>query len=138
MTETLKVTLDRRDTLAVVFTEGYINNQGGEEIARVAYELIAQPRRKSVAAEGLFLPQVLVMPRVDRSTTRSDRLTEDCQQLVKQLMIAARLTRKPQQLLPVLGIDLVCQRRHHGQPRERGPPRRFLRRGRRPRTEQDP
>jgi anti-anti-sigma factor len=40
MTETLKVTLDRRDALAVVFTEGYINNQGGEEIARVAYELI--------------------------------------------------------------------------------------------------
>jgi anti-anti-sigma factor len=24
----------------VVFTEGYINNQGGEEIAKVAYELI--------------------------------------------------------------------------------------------------
>jgi anti-anti-sigma factor len=40
MTETLKVTLDRREALAVVFTEGYINNQGGEEIARVAYELI--------------------------------------------------------------------------------------------------
>ena len=40
MTETLKVTLDRRDGLAVIFTEGYINNQGGEEIARVAYELI--------------------------------------------------------------------------------------------------
>ena len=40
MTETLKVTLDRRETLAVVFTEGYINNQGGEEIAKVAYELI--------------------------------------------------------------------------------------------------
>ena len=40
MTEMLKVTLDRRDDLAVVYTEGYINNQGGEEIARVAYELI--------------------------------------------------------------------------------------------------
>jgi anti-anti-sigma factor len=40
MTETLKVTLDRRDGLAVIYTEGYINNQGGEEIARVAYELI--------------------------------------------------------------------------------------------------
>ncbi len=40
MTETLKVTLDRRDDLAVIYTEGYINNQGGEEIARVAYELI--------------------------------------------------------------------------------------------------
>jgi len=40
MTETLKVTLDKRDALAVIYTEGYINNQGGEEIARVAYELI--------------------------------------------------------------------------------------------------
>ncbi len=40
MTETLKVTLDRRDGLAVIYTEGYINNQGGEEIAKVAYELI--------------------------------------------------------------------------------------------------
>ena len=40
MTETLKVTIDRREPLAVIYTEGYINNQGGEEIARVAYELI--------------------------------------------------------------------------------------------------
>jgi anti-anti-sigma factor len=42
MTESLKLTIDRRDGLAVVQTEGYINNQGGEEIARVAYELIDQ------------------------------------------------------------------------------------------------
>jgi anti-anti-sigma factor len=40
MTENLKVTLDRREELAVIYTEGYINNQGGEEIARVAYEVI--------------------------------------------------------------------------------------------------
>jgi len=40
MTEMLKVTVDRRDRLAVIYTEGYINNQGGEEIARVAYSLI--------------------------------------------------------------------------------------------------
>ena len=40
MTETLRVTLDRRDDLAVLYTDGYINNQGGEEIARVSYELI--------------------------------------------------------------------------------------------------
>jgi anti-anti-sigma factor len=39
MTESLKLTIDRRDGLAVVQTEGYINNQGGEEIARVASEL---------------------------------------------------------------------------------------------------
>jgi anti-anti-sigma factor len=40
MTESLNVTVDRRDGLAVIYTEGYINNQGGEEIARVAYKLI--------------------------------------------------------------------------------------------------
>ena len=40
MTEMLKVTVDRRTPLAVIYTEGYINNQGGEEIARVAYDLI--------------------------------------------------------------------------------------------------
>lgn len=40
MTESLNVTVDRRDGLAVLYTEGYINSQGGEEIARVAYKLI--------------------------------------------------------------------------------------------------
>ena len=40
MTEMLKVTVNRRNALSVIYTEGYINNQGGEEIARVAYELI--------------------------------------------------------------------------------------------------
>ena len=40
MTETLKLNVDRRDGLAVIYTEGYINNQGGEEIARAAYDLI--------------------------------------------------------------------------------------------------
>ena len=42
MTEALKVRLDLRDELAVIYTEGYINNQGGEEIARVADEAMAQ------------------------------------------------------------------------------------------------
>ena len=42
MAEALKVRLDLRDELAVVYTEGYINNQGGEEIARVADEAMAQ------------------------------------------------------------------------------------------------
>jgi len=42
MTESLKLTVDRRDALAVIHTEGYINNQGGEEIARVAYLLIEE------------------------------------------------------------------------------------------------
>ncbi len=40
MTEGMKLTVERRDGLAVIQTDGYINNQGGEEIARVAYELI--------------------------------------------------------------------------------------------------
>lgn len=40
MTESLKLSVDRRDGVAVVYTDGYINNQGGEEIAKVAYELL--------------------------------------------------------------------------------------------------
>ena len=40
MTESMELTVDRRDGMAVIYTDGYINNQGGEEIARVAYELI--------------------------------------------------------------------------------------------------
>jgi anti-anti-sigma factor len=46
MTESLRVTVDRRGDLAVVYTEGYINNQGGEEIARVAYSLIDEGFKK--------------------------------------------------------------------------------------------
>jgi anti-anti-sigma factor len=42
MTESLKLKVDRRDGLAVVYTEGYINNQGGETIASEAYQLIEQ------------------------------------------------------------------------------------------------
>ena len=40
MTESMRLKVERRDGLAVIYTDGYINNQGGEEIARVAYELI--------------------------------------------------------------------------------------------------
>lgn len=40
MTDTLKLTVDQQDGLAIITTEGYINNQGGEEIARVAYRLM--------------------------------------------------------------------------------------------------
>ena len=46
MSETLKVTTGRKDDVAVVYTEGYINNQGGEEIARVAGDLISAGERK--------------------------------------------------------------------------------------------
>ena len=45
MTESMNLTVDRRDGLAVIYTDGYINNQGGEEIARVAYELIDEGYR---------------------------------------------------------------------------------------------
>ncbi len=47
MTESLKLNVDdARDDLAVIHTDGYINNQGGEEIARVAYELIDKGHTK--------------------------------------------------------------------------------------------
>jgi anti-anti-sigma factor len=41
MSETLKVVVDRPDAkVAVLRTDGYINNTGGEEIAREAYALL--------------------------------------------------------------------------------------------------
>ena len=40
MMENMKIQVDRRDGIAVIYTDGYINNQGGEEIARFAYELL--------------------------------------------------------------------------------------------------
>src|SRR5260370_29548908 len=40
MTEELKVAADRRPGGAVLYTKGYINNNGGEEIANRAYELM--------------------------------------------------------------------------------------------------
>ncbi|MEM6794195.1 MAG: STAS domain-containing protein [Acidobacteriota bacterium] len=47
MTETLKLTIDdRQDGIAVIHTDGYINNQGGEEIAQVAYELIDKGQKR--------------------------------------------------------------------------------------------
>jgi anti-anti-sigma factor len=42
MTEMLKVNVDRRGGLAVIYTEGYINNQ---EIARAAYDLISDDEK---------------------------------------------------------------------------------------------
>ena len=37
MSETCKIAVERRGDVAVFWTDGYINNQGGEEIARQAY-----------------------------------------------------------------------------------------------------
>jgi anti-anti-sigma factor len=42
MAEELKVAVDRRPTGAILYTKGYINNVGGEEIANRAYELMDQ------------------------------------------------------------------------------------------------
>src|SRR5207302_1514306 len=40
MTEELKVAVDRKPQGAILYTKGYINNVGGEEIANRAYELM--------------------------------------------------------------------------------------------------
>ena len=40
MTEELKVAVERRAAGAILYTKGYINNVGGEEIANRAYELM--------------------------------------------------------------------------------------------------
>ncbi len=42
MTEELKVTVERKGNAAILFTKGYINNVGGEEIALHAYQLMDQ------------------------------------------------------------------------------------------------
>ncbi|HVR30522.1 MAG TPA: STAS domain-containing protein [Thermoanaerobaculia bacterium] len=48
MTENMKVTVERREGIAMIYTDGYINNQGGEEIARVAYQLVDEGYRSLV------------------------------------------------------------------------------------------
>jgi anti-anti-sigma factor len=40
MTEELRVAVDTRPNGAILYTRGYINNVGGEEIANRAYELM--------------------------------------------------------------------------------------------------
>ncbi|HVT45368.1 MAG TPA: STAS domain-containing protein [Thermoanaerobaculia bacterium] len=40
MTDELKVAIERRGAGAILYTKGYINNVGGEEIANCAYKLI--------------------------------------------------------------------------------------------------
>ena len=40
MTEELKVAVDRKQNGAILYTKGYINNIGGEEIANRAYALM--------------------------------------------------------------------------------------------------
>ncbi|HUF16660.1 MAG TPA: STAS domain-containing protein [Thermoanaerobaculia bacterium] len=40
MTDELKVVVERRGNGAILYTKGYINNVGGEEIANCAYKLM--------------------------------------------------------------------------------------------------
>ncbi|MFZ2492307.1 MAG: STAS domain-containing protein [Thermoanaerobaculia bacterium] len=40
MTDELRVSVERRGAGAILYTKGYINNVGGEEIANRAYELM--------------------------------------------------------------------------------------------------
>jgi anti-anti-sigma factor len=40
MTDELKVAVERKSNGAILYTKGYINNVGGEEIATRAYELM--------------------------------------------------------------------------------------------------
>lgn len=48
MSEVCKVTAERRGDVAVLSTDGYINNQGGEEIARQAYAQLESGARALV------------------------------------------------------------------------------------------
>ena len=48
MSESCKVSSERRGDVAILWTDGYINNQGGEEIAREAYSQLDQGARALV------------------------------------------------------------------------------------------
>ena len=48
MSETCKVSSERRGDVAILWTDGYINNQGGEEIAKEAYSRLEQGARALV------------------------------------------------------------------------------------------
>ena len=48
MSETCKVSVERRGDIAIFWTDGYINNQGGEEIAREAYSELEKGARALV------------------------------------------------------------------------------------------
>ena len=61
MTDSLKLTVDaERQGLAVIYTDGYINNQGGEEIARVAYELIDRGNKNLLLKDAKHMGIALV------------------------------------------------------------------------------
>ena len=45
MTESMRLEVEDREGISVIATSGYINNEGGEEIARVANQLLDDGRR---------------------------------------------------------------------------------------------
>jgi anti-anti-sigma factor len=45
VSDACKVTVDRRGEVAILATDGYINNQGGEEIARESYKQLESGAR---------------------------------------------------------------------------------------------
>ncbi len=48
MSEACKISVERRGEVALLHTDGYINNQGGEEIAREAYSQLDSGARAIV------------------------------------------------------------------------------------------
>ena len=48
MSEACKISVERRGDVAILYTDGYINNQGGEEIAREAYVQLESGARSLV------------------------------------------------------------------------------------------
>jgi len=52
VSEACKITVERRDDVAIFWTDGYINNQGGEEIARQAYTQLDSGARALVLDLG--------------------------------------------------------------------------------------
>jgi anti-anti-sigma factor len=48
VSEACKISVERRGDVALLYTDGYINNQGGEEIAREAYSQLDSGARALV------------------------------------------------------------------------------------------
>ena len=48
MSDACKVSVERRGEVAILWTDGYINNQGGEEIAKEAYSELDRGARALV------------------------------------------------------------------------------------------
>ena len=68
MSETLKVVVDRPDaTVAVLRTDGYINNTGGEEIAKEAYALLGSGVNRLLLDQGGKLAFCRLTPTIEKT-----------------------------------------------------------------------